>query len=66
MEIYRFRVYDKWYAYALPADAEDARKYFVSEGYPSEVISEIEKSEDGVDFEFKLNSITPKRVWGWL
>lgn len=39
-------------------------QYFLDEGYSADKIGEIEKSEDGVDFEFKLNSITPKRVWG--
>ena len=64
MEIYRFRVKKGWYAYALLGDATDARQYFLDNGYQPSVIGEIEKSEDGVDFEFKMNSITPKRIWG--
>lgn len=56
MEIYRFRVNDQWYAYALLADAKSARDYFIKQGYAPNTISEIEKSRDGQDFEFKMNS----------
>lgn len=57
MEIYRFRVYKGWYAYAFLVDAQDARQQFLDKGHPPEAVSEIEKSEDGQDFEFKMNPV---------
>lgn len=63
MKIYRFRVYNKWYAYALLKDAEDARGYFLEQGYDPAIIGEIEESRDGQDFEFKMNSTTPTRAY---
>ena len=61
MEIYRFKVIKNWYAFALRPDAEDARDYFLKSGYPPEMVGTIEKAQDGQDFEFKLNSIQPRR-----
>jgi hypothetical protein len=57
MEIYRFRVYKGWYAYVSLGDAQDARQYFLDEGHPPDAIGEVEKSEDGCDFEFKMNPL---------
>lgn len=64
MEIYRFRVYKGWYAYVFLKDAQDARQQFLDEGHPADAVGEIEKSKDGQDFEFKMNSTTP-RSRGW-
>lgn len=57
MEVYRFRVQRKWYAYALRGDAENARQYFLNTGYPTSLVGEIEKSEEQ-DFQLKMNSTT--------
>lgn len=51
--IYRFRVLRQWYAYALPADAQAARSYFLENGYPASVVGAIEESS-GADFQFKI------------
>lgn len=62
MEVYRFRVKKSWYAYALMCDAEDARKYFLDQGYPAVLVGQIEKSDER-DFEFKMNSIQPTTAY---
>lgn len=50
--IYRFKLLRKWYAYVLLHNALDAWVYFWLQGYRT--MTEIEISQDNIDFQFKL------------
>lgn len=61
LKIYRFKLFNDWYAYALLKDALSAWAYFYINGHRN--MSDIEQSEDNVDFQFKLNSTNYPANW---
>lgn len=63
MEVYRFKVGKKQYAYALLKDAKDARDYFIDQGYPKEMITEIDHVDETPYFQFKMENGSSSRSW---